>query len=162
MKLGLHRSVTFWFGILVMGFICWAWWDSQRVRSVARTRIGEVQMLEGTAGLLFSPGLGMSGLKMSRRDIYRNNQEFSSFPFPRPLFTRGGDPKLASHPHDGSLDTMHESIVLTMFARPSNWWIIFLPHWLLLLAVALAWVGLLLWRARMRASARAVNAGISR
>jgi hypothetical protein len=27
-KLALHRSITFWSGLLVIGFVCWAWWYS--------------------------------------------------------------------------------------------------------------------------------------
>ena len=154
MKLGLHRSVTFWFGILVMGFICWAWWDSQRVRSVARTRIGEVQMLEGTAGLLFSPGLKVSGIKTSRVEIYRHTLEYPAFPYPRPRFARGGDPPLVSRPTTGGHPTVHEEIIRSMSFRPRDWWVLFLPHWLILLFVALPWFALLLVRARRRGGIR--------
>jgi hypothetical protein len=30
MKQELHRSITFWSGLLLIGFICWAWWNSER------------------------------------------------------------------------------------------------------------------------------------
>lgn len=34
MRLQLHRSIIFWSGLLVMGFISWAWRDSLQERSV--------------------------------------------------------------------------------------------------------------------------------
>ena len=44
----LHRSITFWSGLLVMVFIVWAWWDSRgnstyaSLRSSAGTRLWAV------------------------------------------------------------------------------------------------------------------------
>lgn len=34
MKAALHRSITFWSGLLVMLFVCWAWRDAMKQRSV--------------------------------------------------------------------------------------------------------------------------------
>ena len=36
--------------------------------------------------------------------------------------------------------------------HPSDYWNLFIPHWLILLAVALPWTGMLVWRARRRSA----------
>jgi hypothetical protein len=42
---------------------------------------------------------------------------------------------------------------LLLFWGKKDDWQLFLPHWVLLLAVALPWLGLFVWRARRRARA---------
>ena len=67
--------------------------------------------------------------------------------FPAPAFVRGSllpgmdyDPWQATEADDSQTAWMH--------TRPPEDWLLVLPHWLLLLAVALPWTGLLIWRAR--------------
>ena len=155
----LLRSITFWCGILVMGFICWAWRDSQRASSFVSWSSGEVRLLEGSLGLQYSPGLQVPKTPRGRAEIVRGDQEFRSFPFPRPRFARGGEPSSASDPIDGEPPepTLQDAILLGMSFRPASWWVLFIPFWMILLAVALPWVGLLLWRARRIRRASGLN-----
>lgn len=64
-------------------------------------------------------------------------------PFGKADFERGGDP---------NTDNLIRPFMA--FSPPADW-ILLVPHWLILLAVALPWLGILLWRARRirRASA---------
>jgi hypothetical protein len=48
---------------------------------------------------------------------------------------------------------------LTQKYRPVDDWILFLPHWLLLLLSAALWSLLLLWRARLRRKVNAMQSG---
>lgn len=120
MKLALHRSVTFWSGFLVMGFICWAWWDSVTIstnlflgciyadHSLSRFGVG-YDVFGGGAG----------GNKVS---FHRGVHHFPDTEFlPAPEFVNS----------------------------EASWQLV-APHWLLLLAFVLPWSSLLLWRARRR------------
>lgn len=152
MKLALHRSIIFWSGILVMGFICWAWWDSQRIVSRVSSPPVHVSMLEGTMGIEYYPRAG-NRLKMSRAEIHRGSLEYTAFPFPRPRFARGSFREGQPNPVRASRSTIHESIVDHMDIRTGDCWVFFLPHWLILLLVTLVWFVLLHWRKKRRTRA---------
>ncbi len=129
----LRRSVTFWSGLLVMGFVVWAWSVSYRHLSIASFWRIETTHAAGGLALLVQPAATPLAVYQNEGFIkinYGKHGEWiydlampgdSAAIFP-PLLTY-------SDPSDGSSS-------------------IFLPHWLILLAVALAWAALLLWRAR--------------
>lgn len=53
----------------------------------------------------------------------------------------------AAEPRD-DVQTVYEADQFTYHYAPPELWKLFIPHWLILLAVALPWGGLLLWRSR--------------
>lgn len=127
----LYQSLTFWSGILVMGFICWAWWDSMHSRMVAqvgRTRMysagGEIGFFHRPDGFpsyqRFRKVAGrfkvLDGLPSSMLAVPLNTGEERS-PFNSPRLGRGKNT-------------------------------LYLPYWLFLVPVILPWTGLLLYRAR--------------
>jgi hypothetical protein len=138
----LHRSVTFWSGILVMGFICWAWRDSCETVSVVAYR----ELRSENA---------FSGVSITRERVMLVPAFWGRLPptasfdqrLPRAFFIRGNngmrpDTALLS---EASLYGYHR---ITKYEGPPELWALFIPHWLLLLTVALPWSALLLWRAR--------------
>jgi hypothetical protein len=136
----LRRSITFWSGIVVMGFICWAWVDS-RLHTLT---VGDPDhCVANIAGGIWV--LSQSPYRQWSIDRSTNFQDFPADPLPAPLFRRGaGEPwtdpiKVISYQDLVELEYRH--------ASPKEW-AFFIPHWLLLLAVALPWSALLLWRAR--------------
>lgn len=147
----IYRSVTFWSGILVMGFICFCARDSTRHTALAS--YDEVWVMNARYGLSATRTQGQSGdLKFSREPwlpgtgvskdwlfregtrFYRREDHNQSLP----------SPNITDSAFDAGVSDIIES------GEAGNW-VLFIPHWLLLLAVALPWSGLLVWRAgRMR------------
>ena len=132
----LHRWKSFWFGILVLGFICWAWRDSM-VYTIY-TRCGPFAGVHCVGGLFVEVG-SVSRLANWRLDrvhdqvrVRMTEEGFIAFsssprktepasPWPRPLTQ-----KRAVNVNSG----------------------VFLPHWLILLACATPWSAFLVWRWR--------------
>lgn len=57
MNLALHRSITFWCGLLVMGFVCWAWSDSMNYFSGGNRHHFQAVHFDGAVYLEYSPGV---------------------------------------------------------------------------------------------------------
>lgn len=133
MKLQLHRSLTFWSGLLVMAFICWAWADSARYTSgigytAENLRVNLINSGNGGSAVCLLFGRGVKGAEpwdSARLPVW---EEGSIFAMPQILKSDDGLPSTQ----------------------------IFIPHWLLLLAVAVPWAALLLWRAWRRKRAIAL------
>ena len=168
MKLALHRSITFWSGILVMAFIGWAWGDSVANWSKLQTRHQAVSNISGgivvecgTDPTVCFPWSGRTarpqamrmpafkGPHLERggtRDFFADISEFVSKnpdgPFGEALLDVSAGLGLPQGPLDQAFGTM--------YYRPEGDWRLFIPHWLLLLIFAIPWAALLLWRARRR------------
>lgn len=142
-----HRSLTFWSGILVMGSICWAWRDSMTYSSYAT--VGKLQLWNDGALVQIcwmqkkSPGK----LKTGR---YPDRGRAATGPITAPMFIRGEDSNEEGLSlKDGEALTYQNRVVaVAKWGLPLRAWVLLLPHWLLLLAVAMPWSGALLWRAR--------------
>lgn len=137
----LCRSLILWSGIFVIGFICWAW------------RFSMTHTSGGGLGRFFIAH-GAAGVEVSHhRDLYWGIGEFEISSQRKPSEVGIDEIQL----NDGS---RIEVITWTFVSDPPSAWPkplgvasdgvvrAFLPHWLLLFAVALPWSGLLLWRAR--------------
>jgi hypothetical protein len=146
-KLALHRSITFWSGLLVMGFIVWAWCDSAGRYSYAYCKYWKFDNGYCGAAISYSPTrrfdtqAGVLPLLVHRAEV-----------LPLPLFIRGGGEILAQDPPgaDDPDTTRREWIRSYMRVEGPETWTWFIPHWFLLLTFALLWTALLLWRARRR------------
>jgi len=150
MKLALHRSITFWSGLLVIAFIGWAWWDSMRHSSWATN--SQIALTNEAGALWFSHHgdgatipTGSARYQLKRTDLNANWPPLKVLP---PLcFVRGSyEPDLDYDSVDSYLDLTVQSYKVL----PENWWVLMIPHWLILLTVAALWLTLLFWRARRR------------
>lgn len=125
-KPALHRSLTFWSGILAMAFIGWAWQDSMSYETsiggfIAGRAVGS---WSGEGEIALSRVDGVNSLRRTVvMDVHRNPKVGQRL-LPSPRYLVEGAPP---------------------FIRR-----VFFPYWLMLLAVALPWLGLLAWRARRR------------
>ncbi len=147
MKLALHRSIIFWSGLLVMAFVCWAWWKSEQ-GWVAVTRPGwelshshSMIRLERSDEHFWIPAVRSgTGSEGAVREW-----------LPAPLFRSGEE-----EPGAGALGfsrlpmPMREQVAIYMAGAPREDWVLLVPHWLIVLAVAVPWLGLLVWRGRRR------------
>ncbi len=139
MKPQLHRSLTFWSGILIMVFICWAWWDSLQYLTMARYHHAYVQ--QGGGGLA-SGFFGSSG-----SDWFSLRKKVSTH-----AALVDGDIRFISTAHQNDSKLALPEPLLTNRTEGVE---AFVPYWLILLAVATPWVALLLWRARHRSRSKA-------
>lgn len=147
MKLALHRSITFWFGLLVMVFASWAWRDSEYFAS--RGHAGRFAWGNAADGcyLTYTPGRSTELFNERVSGFFvltYQKGDHGSYLVISPLlpdlntFESPKKPAPAFHP--------------PLLAKDSTETTLYLPHWLILLAVATPWLGLLLWRARRRAA----------
>ncbi|QJE99140.1 hypothetical protein [Luteolibacter luteus] len=131
----LYRSLTCWSGMLAMGFVCWAWWDSMTRESFLRTPNYQFTHFAGLAAVEYESSSWRSVPFEVDRSITILDAGIA--PFGSAAFERGGDRNSSANPIEP----------LMGFKSPEDW-ILLLPHWLILLAVALLWSTLLVWRAR--------------
>ena len=82
MKLALHRSLSFWSGLFVMGFICWAWHDSFQMGSHAI--LGRLGFSHCNGGVSFGLQSDWRRIKLDResRGVY---PDWAAFPPPHLL-----------------------------------------------------------------------------
>lgn len=172
LKLALHRSFTFWSGVLVMAFVCWAWWDSSlRITSATFRRYSFISGARGIA-LNWDQGFSLLPPSMDREPLVPSDDDASLFPPPR--FERGAGhdmmaefSKYVDRQDDHWIPNTPEAL-RAMGARWGNIdayfgsmryqkvgdWRIFIPYWIILLAAAAPWLALLFLRVqRMKKSA---------
>jgi len=154
-RLTLHRSITFWSGILVMAFICWLWRDSFQWASAYTASRATLTNARGGMSMhwigvpsdwsgSYTPAKG--GLSRERD---RGAKDYARLQ--RPFFLRGlGRPLPPPPPAQAKSPSVYEMLVENYSHVPPRFWIIFAPHWLIVLAFAALWIVLLLWRAKRR------------
>jgi len=147
-KQHLKRSVTFWSGMVVVIFLCWAWADSMFYGSTLRWNCFMAENENG--GIQVNSAYSFSGFSAGRSAALALPKNSYSPVVAAPLILRGkSEPGPEYHPSS----TYRGSLEMMMARRKPEAWLVFIPHWLLLLAVALPWSILLFWRARWRKQA---------
>jgi len=152
MKLALHRSVTFWSGLLVMGFLLWAWRDSYY-------RVGSMTYDTWAAN---SANGGMLVSYHGTDRFPRFNASYGDSPGMHPewawfqplvvLRGKAGPPPdwAVTMPRMRDARNAYELHSLVNEYQPRDRWRVYIPHWLPLLGFALPWTALLAWRAKRR------------
>lgn len=143
----LRRSITFWSGILVMGFLLWANWDSRHYITFGGYYLAPDKLLKFTndSGQLYfalDRGSGINKSSYAERD--REEQNYTrdlTSPLALPQFY-SGPTYIYWAPGE-----MKEIENVTR-------WQVLLSHSFLFLSCLLLWLGLLLWRARRIRRAR--------
>ena len=157
MKPSLHRSVIFWSGILIMAFTCWSWRDSQKFSLNVDNGIWCFTQDQSAVSLWRPDAISPRALTIERG---RPDRAFRTEYFPAPLLMRGGDKGFTDeewHRDRHSRPSVREDILRVWRNSNPSALILYLPYWLLLLAMALLWSGALLWWARRyRRTARAI------
>lgn len=145
MKAQLHRSITFWSGILVMAFICWAWWDSQKHwTQCSQDRWTLKQEHSSLVVEIRPPHHKVVRLIFSRNEVLHFKKEL----FPAPLFF--ATTKEVPDPKSARRGTFRRFILESVTQMPVGSQCLLIPHWLLLLAVAFPWSVIVLWRVQRR------------
>lgn len=154
-RVKLRRSLGFWAGLLVMGFLAWAWWDSCRYDSHYVS--GDL----GCVGVSSFGGVSLyrdESITSSSGDRTRNGGERRDL-LERPFFLRGLNmPPPMEEPGLSSFSpSLYEQYREVMESMPPRVWVVFVPYWLMLVVAGLGWSGMLLWRARRLRRAKAVE-----
>ncbi|MEK7953626.1 hypothetical protein [Luteolibacter soli] len=154
--LALRRSLTFWAGLLVIVFTFWAWRDSSSRTSSLHGIRGSAQ--SAVNGLHIEWGANWYeqwGIYRKNLPANEANSKWQRDFFPLPIFV---------HHEPNQENAFLDWTVLksAMQARvnlggPSSW-SIFLPYWIIMLALAITWSALLLRRARRQRRALRASA----
>ena len=137
----LHRSLTFWAGLLTIIFLVWAWWDSRdhtswiRWKQLSACNSGEGALICREAGATTAFDTGRRFLGGSSRSPVLD------FRPPFLVFSQGLDPQSSM-----IANSMKEAHQLMVNVSPPGSWYLYIPHWLILLPIITTW-SLLLWRA---------------
>ncbi len=157
-----HRSLLFWLGLPGLLFLIWAWHDSQsHLTDFARGR-----RTDADGWFHWQGGLTVAHANVEKGDFSTfllNDssfavQELSSSQFPivdQPWrFNRGE--KWDDYDWEG---TLRPSIRTGSTPRGSDWWSVFIPHWLMILGYLVAWGGIAVWwRLRVKRAVRRIQA----
>jgi len=136
-----YRSLTFWSGMLVIAFLCWAWWDSFR-HDTWRT--------EGHFSFSNVAGAVSLGCHQSNVNSTAGRRDIAPHAAPRPGFaafsfidssSKGTLPK-------SDLNSGRKLRALLAFSPSGQYMFLNVPHWLLILVCLVPWLGLLAWRWR--------------
>ena len=156
MKLALHRSITFWSGLFVLLPIILGWQDSMTYMSSASIGSSRGVFLgNGYAGIVIGYGWTASGHAEARRERLDSGGEKVDFSAtPAPGFW--GEGSVPEH-RVAELMQRPDVWVVPVYSLGENFelWttsvsFIYIPHWLILLTVALPWSILPYWRSRRR------------
>ncbi len=146
----LHRSVTFWTGIVLLLCFGLAWWYSWR--EVATLRRGSLTVMHASGGLTIirnpmdekplsfqhtAPSAGVNDIRWSL--------------FPTPYALAGQD--LAASGMKLQPRTLEQWQRSWIASFPRNVSLTFVPDWLVAVALLLPWAGLIMWRLRRTAEA---------
>ena len=147
----MHRSFTFWSGLLILAALIWAWRDS--LHHASDVKLAPFFVGSGNGGLLMNHDPLEKERGVNRTEILTKENGVRIEVFPRPFLLKKNElpvdelDALRSH-----LSTSVQPYLMRDFLRawrPKATWF-FLPYWLLLIPLALLWIVLLVWRARRR------------
>ncbi|RYD60524.1 MAG: hypothetical protein EOP83_19195 [Verrucomicrobiaceae bacterium] len=137
----LYRSLIFWAGVILITFLCWAWWDSFR-RDTWRNE----------SHLAFSNVAGAVSVGCYQVNFGKSSgrRAISPHAVPRPAFAAlsliDSNSKAALPSSDYNSG---ETLRLYLSRSPSGAYAFLnVPHWILLLVCLVPWLALLAWRWR--------------
>ena len=152
----LHRSLTFWTGLITILFTSWAWQDSySHFSSVSRNQLSIISGFRG---------IGIEHyITASSSDFSTMRTPEDDFPvrwthehFPLPFFVKAQEIELDYSVQPPPARSRKEGYQMSLnFAGPGSW-ALFIPYWLILLPLILTWTALLLFRARRRQRAHSL------
>ncbi len=159
------RSLTFWGGLLVIAFICWAWWDSSW--RWVHQRAGHNIIFSEDSGLEFfhcpSSEFGWKGgvstdlpwqfgSRKARPRLARPGfahspgEEIPEAEVAYLAGTRRLAERLGCKSPDPIVADFYNTFYLPTFGRHA--WMIFIPYWCVLAAVLVLWLALIYGRHR--------------
>ncbi len=152
----LHRSTTFWSGLLVIIFITWASWDSSWTAS-GSGKYGKWEALNLCNGVVVICSDDPAYLRLPGRYTPDRKGEWPRLRITQPQYIFR---KVAGHDEAAFLrypryrpggeengEIEQAFLHVFIYGSPGNW-AFYLPHWCLIAGMLPLWLGLLFWRAR--------------
>jgi hypothetical protein len=154
-----YRWKSFWLGILVLGFLGWAWVDSLRYESWITVQ--HVNVSNGGGALTLSNEFSFfptEAVEWGRNDL-KELSEVEVSAFVVPLFYFGGEPPnpepsdvpdywayslVTSDNVESTVSMPYREFIARRFQPPTDWGI-FIPLWLVLLVFMILWSAWLLF-----------------
>lgn len=144
-----YRSLIFWAGLLVLGGIAWAWRDSCQMRSSLTWKEWYVGSEESGLTFGWSDVMNSPGLERKR---YRSPARYPALSLSPPFTDRGrglrplDDEQFQQTIQDAPDRRTYYLELRAMSAAATVW--LYVPYWLMIVAVAGVWIVLLGWRWR--------------
>ena len=147
MKWRWHRSLVFWAGLLVMGFISWAWVDSWW--TVSGLSNGNLTVASTESGVFF----GSNARRANKSwDAVREHRPplFPPLKLSLPFILSGTGVDSMHHEKfvKRSAPDLRTHFEEVMRFRRANSIMIYMPYWLVMVAASMLWLPLLAWRWR--------------
>jgi len=145
----LYRWKSFWLGVLVLGFLGWAWWISYKFSTRVSYWHVDVIHCEGYTGIRVSEWVALDYFSHERVE----DDAWASRIIPMPFFVRGLERDRGPQTWRGEATyrEFHEWAYRSMLPERRA---LFLPHWLLIATFLVVWTAFLAWRwRRMRRNA---------
>ncbi len=141
----LRRSFAFWAGVLVMGFLAWAWWDS--LGHGSRWAAGNYEVHSSRGGVLLLRNDRPSAQGIDRGPLgWKREGDL----FPRPFMMRGQGVPDTQVCATVSGDTLQEIYREVMPYKSRAAWVAYVPYWLMVVVAGAGWSGLMMWSAWRR------------
>jgi hypothetical protein len=144
-----YRWKSFWLGVLAVCSLTWAWRDSIRFESSGN---GHGFMACNASGAIMfgydSQGSVSPGLIWARYEMGKKFNGLTVAAFVPPLLLRGGGEVSDAFWTGGEeiLTVFHEIVKASFRVRPREDWLVFIPHWMVLLSFVVPWSTFLIWR----------------
>lgn len=138
----LRRSFAFWAGVLVLGFLAWAWWDSLHYGS--RWAAGNYEGHSSRGGVLLLRNDRPSAPGIDRGPLWGN----AASPLPRPFLMRGQGVPDTQTCATVNGDTLQETYREVMPYKSRGAWVTYVPYWLMVAVAGAGWGGVMMWRVR--------------
>lgn len=147
----LQRSLAFWAGLLVMGFLAWAWQDSWRWESVLLCRSWACGSDWGGVVVVRANGMLTPGVEVHRS---RSMAPAGADVWQRPFFLQSEDvftrvPVWSRTDEIAGKRSFYELSRLELKHEPLGNYRGYVPYWLVMMVAGAGWVGVLVWRGRM-------------
>jgi hypothetical protein len=146
----LRRSFAFWAGVLVMGFLLWAWQDS--LRHGTRWAAGRYEGHSSRGGVLLLRNDRPSAQGIDRGPLGWGGEGSS---LPRPFLMRGQGVPDTQTCATVNGETLWEIYREVMPYKSRGAWVAYVPYWLMVAVAGAGWGAVMLWRARRLRRVRA-------
>ena len=140
----LLRSLLFWAGLFALGSISFGWLHTRKYESHVWTH--DIIAMNAASGV-FVGRVGFSDSEAMIKEL--PHESLGNIRFAKPHLTLPDD-LWPTNPGEDSPDLWFS---LEMVKNATDNWMLFIPYWLILLVVSVAWLSALFWTSKRRKQA---------